>query len=189
MGKRDTILFASCKYLEGLMGIIQCRSIRSLSDEYGISDTAIMQRHKEIMKLLNISPSVNFHKLHCEYCGKDISRNRKFKHNGNENQYICFECSRGLSKRISRRWEETSICIICGETNPLMLCPTGHHILGSENNDFTIPICENCHRLTMPRSRQGFFLFDNWKFPESRFTEDNSGIYVHYSNDEEDNIE
>jgi len=110
-------------------------------------------------------------KFDCEFCGEEyLSRNPFAKY--------CKKCKDILS--FCKAWEGASICICCGELNPFFqLHISGHHLFGRDNSDVSIPICANCHELTRNRNRQGFFLFELWKMPKARFTEDNSGIYVH----------
>jgi len=110
-------------------------------------------------------------KYHCELCGNiNFSSSHISKY--------CKKCRSGLGLRILRKWNSASICICCGEVNPLILLPIGHHIFGAENSDVAIPICANCHELTKPRSAQTFFLFEDWVFPKSKFSQDNSKFYV-----------
>jgi len=168
LGKSPYVLVASCRYIEGLIKVENYKTKAEISREYQVSPPSITKRYKEIIKLLNLKTN-NYHGV-CNFCGRKIPHRRNF---------ICFTCERSYLKYIWRKWERANICIICGELNPLFLLHSGHHLFGSSNNSFTIPICANCHELTRPRTRQSFFLFDNWKFPKTKFTEDNSKIYVH----------
>jgi len=169
LGKSPNGLKASCYYLEGIMDKEKHRTIISISKEYDVSDTTIINRSKEIKELLKIKIP-NFWIVICDFCGKKIKSRSQLRR-------LCFTCERSYAKYIWRRWKHANVCMICGELNPLLLLPIGHHIFGEKYN-LTIPICANCHELTKPRTRQSFFLFDKWEFPEVKFTQDNSPIYI-----------
>ena len=173
LGKKPSVLMASCRYVEGLLKTKTYKTKVEVCREYEVSETALTQRFREIINLLKLE--ITFWDGICKFCGRKIRCNPKHKNKGN----VCFTCRRSYTKYIWKKWKYANVCIICGELNPLFLLPTGHHIFGKENSRLTIPICANCHELTKPRSRQSFFLFDNWKSPKTKFTEDNSKIYIH----------
>lgn len=161
---------ASCRYVEGLLKEKPYKTMAQISREYDVSGTSIGKHSKNIIKLFQLKIN-HYWEQPCDFCGRKIRFNPKRK------TPICYTCLRSHMKYIWRKWKRASVCIVCGELNPMFLLPTGHHLLGSDVS-ITIPICANCHELTKPRSRQSFFLFDNWKFPKTRFTEDNSNLYI-----------
>lgn len=118
-------------------------------------------------------------KFTCEVCGNTF---RSTHHTAR----YCKSCScmskSSITKKIIGKWINASMCITCGEINPLLLCSKdGHHVIGRgrNKNDINVTICANCHELTKPRQYQGFFLFTNRKFPiRTKFTMDNSPIYI-----------
>jgi len=172
-GANQTVLKACCRYIEGVIGIKPYKTHKEITLDFDVSDTTLTKRCKKITKLLEIEwrSNKNFSNI-CDFCGKIF-----FSHSINGN--CCCKCKRTLAKRIFKKWKKASICVCCGELNPLYLLPTGHHIFGAENSSIVIPICANCHELTKPRTRQGFFLFENFHLIQNKFTEDNSKIYVH----------
>lgn len=173
LGKSPKVLMASCRYVEGLLKLKTkiYKTRAEISRDYEVSNTSITTHYKKIIELLELK--VFFWEGTCEFCGRKIY----FKSKGKK-KTRCFTCQRSYAKYVWRKWKYASVCVICGELNPLFLLPTGHHVIGQENSSITIPICANCHELTKPRTRQSFFLFDNWEFPETKFTEDNSKIYI-----------
>lgn len=170
MGKHPSVLKAACRYIDGIMKRKEYKNQRIIAEQFDISEIALRKRAKEIMRLLKLTPT--FFDKKCIYCGGKIQEKIKYNHNAK----WCSKCRK--IRNLCEKWEKASICICCGELNPLILLPTGHHLLGRDNSDITIPICANCHELTKSRKRQGFFLFNNWKPPKARFTEDNSKIYI-----------
>lgn len=112
-------------------------------------------------------------KFTCEWCGDE------FRSRGN-NAKLCENCRKMKRTKLGSNWIHATMCICCGELNPLfLLTGDGHHILGKDNSEITIPICANCHECTKPREQQGFLLFNHREFPlKTKFTEDNSKIYI-----------
>jgi hypothetical protein len=177
MGKKNSALIASCRYIEGMLGLAEQKTETEISREYGISDSTIRKHSKTIVILLKLEDKGNWrwkkNQYYCTFCGEIFSAYNE--------AYWCSKCRIILS--ICQAWEKANMCICCGELNPFFqLKISGHHIFGVDNSDISIPICANCHELTKPRLRQGFFLFKNRPIPlETKFTEDNSRIYIHIS--------
>jgi hypothetical protein len=179
LGKSERSLKGACRYLEGLIDRTKYKIMREIVQEFNVCDGTLGQRSKEIAHLLNLdilSGGLNFELAYCDFCGRKFKF--KLRHNKDPHmERICYTCKRSFLRYIWKKWEKANVCIICGELNPLFLIE--HHILGRDKApDTTIFICANCHELTKPRSRQSFFLFNNWKFPETKFSIDNSKIYI-----------